>query len=160
MFLHTEAEGLAVAAHCMAAYDECTAAACESWSRTLPDGMHNQGRLLIEAASAAAVRRWRSWCEGGEEDQEEDQAPAAAQTSRRPGTAVVPDAGLEDPEHRTAAHGSGAPRLQRNLVRLADACIAQGLLNRSVASGAKDRVVLLRELCSVDCSHEWLWSVC
>ena len=66
MCRHTEEEGIATVTQCMTAYDARSQAACARWSASLPEGMHDQARLLIEAAAAAAVRRWRSWCEGNE----------------------------------------------------------------------------------------------
>jgi hypothetical protein len=159
MCRHTEAEGIAAVSQCMSAYDNRTRAACERWSTRLPVAVHAQARELIDAAAAAAVRRWRCWCEGSEEEHEDDQHMPTAHGSMRPGTAIVPDAGAEDPEHPASSRGSGGPKLQRDLVRISDACVTQGLLNRAVASNDYDRVKLLRELSCADCNHEWLWAI-
>ena len=159
MCRHMEEEGIATVAQCMAAYDVRTRTAGERWGNTLPAAVHDQTRRLIEAAAAAGNRRWRSWCEGVDAEEEEDQAPPRARGSRRPGNAVVPDAGAEDEEHPAAQRGSGAPKLQSDLLRITDACVAQGLLSRAIASGDTDRVNLLRELSCTDCNHEWLWGI-
>ena len=159
MYLHAETEGIGTVAQCMAAYDARTLPAAEKWAAWLPQGVHGEALRTVEAAAAAAVRRWRCWCEGEEEEPEESAVPPAARGSRRPGVAVVPDAGAEDPEHPAAMGGSGSPKLQRELTRLADACVAQGLLQRARASGDWEQEQRLRELSSEDCSHEWLWAI-
>jgi hypothetical protein len=158
MCRHAEAEGIGTAQACMDVYDTRTRAAAERWGTSLPQGVHEEARRIIEAAAAAATRRWRSWCAGEEEEQEETQLPSAS-VSRRPGANVVPDVGAEDPEHPAAARGSGGPKLQKELVRIADACVAQGLLSRATQCGDWEQVQRLRELSSPDCSHEWLWAI-
>ena len=123
MCRHAEEEGFATTSQCMAAYDERTRAAADRWAATVPTRVHQQAQELIEAASAAATRRWRNWCEASDSEPEESHV-ATPQGSMRPGTSVGPDAGMEDQEHPAAQPAPGAPKLQSDLVRIADSCVA------------------------------------
>ena len=156
-----EEAGLGPASVCLRAYDQRLQEATDRWCRTLPEEMRPEILRCIADASEAASRRWQACCNGEAEPPEDPDEGASQQVrgSRRPGAGLVPEAGTEDPEHPAAPVGAGAPRLQRQLVRITDACVARGLLRRVRAAGDWDREHLLAELCSPDVSHEWLWSL-
>ena len=158
MCAHAQEEGLVSADMCMRDYDRRSEGATHRWTTSLPHGVHAVVRLHIDEAAAVAERRWRTWC-AGEEDEEALEGAGSGGCSRRPGTAVVAEAGLEDPEHPAAPRGRGSLALQRNLVGLADTTVATGLLNRARASGDTDTVHRLQELTSPDQCHDWLWSI-
>ena len=162
MASHVEEAGLCSAAQCMAAYDQRTHLAAQRWSQVLPDAVRGEATQLTEEAAAAAARRWQAWCEGEVEQPEAPDDAADAQErrgSRRPGAGMVPEAGTEDPEHPAAPHGAGALRLQRQLTRLMDACVARGLLASVRQSGDWEREHLLAELAAPHVNHEWLWRI-
>ena len=158
MCRHMSDEGLADVDTCMHAYDDRTRNAIQDLLAEMPEGVSDSIVEQVGAAEASAQRRWISWCSGNEVEPEEQGNPSTA-TSRRPGTNVVAEVGSEDPEHPAAPRGSGAPKLQRELMRISDACAAQGLIARAQQSQDCDTLLRLRELSSLLCHHEWLWSV-
>jgi len=159
---HLATAGICSVNQCMDAYDQRTRAAAHRWGETLPDVVRQEADQLTQDAAAAAARRWQSWVAGDEpppEGPDDPEAAARQRGSRRPGAGLVPAAGTEDPEHPAAPNGSGAPRLQRQLVRLKDACVVRGLLATIRESGDWERELLLAELSSPEVSHEWLWRI-
>ena len=152
------AERLASIDVCMDAYDTRTRNGLQRLLGELPEGVHSDVLTKVEASAATAQRRRMSWTSGEEEEREESDIPIAA-TSTRPGTSIIADAGTEDPEHPAASPGSGSLRLQRQIVRISDACSAQGLLARARQAGDHDTIMRLTELCSPLCNHEWMWSI-
>ena len=159
MCRHMSDEELVDIDTCMAAYDERTGNAISKLLAEMPEGTRDGVVVLIEAAESSAQRRWLSWCSGEEQEPEErDDAPSVP-VSQRPGTSGVAEVGSEDPEHPAASRLGGAPKLQRNLMRISDACAAQGLIARAQQCHDHDTLWRLRELSSPLCSHEWLWSI-
>ncbi len=161
MASHLEEAGLCAAAVCMQAYDHRSQQALHRWLAALPAPVQQDAQSHMADAAAAAAHRWQSWC-AGEAEQPEDpdlEFGPRARGSRRPGAGLVPDAGTEDPEHPASPASAGALRLQRQLVRLVDACAARGLLDRARRAGDWERELLLAELVSPNVSHEWLWSL-
>ncbi len=159
---HMEQAGICSAAQCMQAYDLRSQQAVQRWSHALPEPVQRDAANLVADAAAAAVRRWRSWCVGEVEQPEDPDDPSDApvpQASRRPGAGLVPEAGTVDPEHPASPAGAGALRLQRQLTRIMDACVARGLLQRARQAEDREREWLLKELASQHVNHEWLWRI-
>ena len=156
---HIERAGICDASLVMGACDERSTAALEAWCSTLPQGVSDHVRRTISGAAQTAAARWESWCVGEEPATDEIEEASPAIGSRRPGAAVVPDLGSEDPEHPAASRGSGIMKLQRDLVRVTDAALAYGLVQQARASGAWNTEQRLFDLSDTKCSHEWLWNV-
>ena len=97
MCRHAETEGIGTVGQCMAAYDARTQAAYTRWLGTLPAGVHDTVLAAVEAAGAAAVRRWRCWCDGEEEEPEEHSGAPPARGNNRSGTAWYLTLGLRIP---------------------------------------------------------------
>ena len=130
-----------------------------SWRRTLPEQTWPQVDRLLADAAAATERRWCSWRNGEEAPLEDPPDAARARGTRHPGGGLVPDAGTEEAEHPAAHEAGGGLRLQRQLVRLADASVAVGLMQRARAAGDWEREQLLSEVSSPEVCHEWLWAL-
>ena len=75
-----------------------------------------------------------------------------------PGTDVVASVGREDAEHPSRAKGSGPLHLQYLLVRIADRCLARGLVDKFTAEERWADLSRLSDITQTDVSHDWLWS--
>ena len=155
MAQHAADAGLLSVALFIQEYDERTRAAYERLRTHLPDGVHEELRLLVEDGVSAAAERWNRLKEG------RSAADGRLTTSpgRRPGTGLVLDAGEEDPEHPTLVRGRTGPGLQAELTALVDKCIIEGLAQELQAAEQFPDERRLREIADPACNHEWLWAL-
>jgi hypothetical protein len=151
---HMSKAGICDVALVMNMFDERTKTAVDRWCLTLPPEVTEQVRRSVETAAHAASARWNSWCAGEEPAPDEIEEPRRPVGSRRPGAGVVPDLRTEDREHPAAPQGGGSMKLQRDLVRVTDAVVACGLVQRARASGAWDDEQRIFDLSDSKCSHE------
>ena len=77
----------------------------------------------------------------------------------RTGGRLIAALGTEDVEHPHTRTAHGALALQQRLTRLADRCVAAGLMNKLRAQERWGDLHRLQDLSAPDASHDWLWAV-
>jgi len=152
---HTAAAGLCSAALSLQTYDARTAAAWAEWLQSLPEAVHGEARQLLADARDLAQRRWESLVRGCEPAAETTGGPPAL----APGGRLIAALGTEDVEHPHTRTAHGAVALQQQLTRLADRCVAAGLMNKLRAQERWGDLHRLQDLSAPDASHDWLWAV-
>ncbi|CAE7502388.1 unnamed protein product, partial [Symbiodinium sp. CCMP2456] len=151
---HTAAAGLCSAALSLQTYDARTAAAWAVWLQSLPEAVHGEARQLLADARDLAQRRWESLVRGCEPAAETTGGPPAL----APGGRLIAALGTEDVEHPHTRTAHGALALQQQLTRLADRCVAAGLMDKLRAQERWGDLHRLQDLSAPDASHDWLWA--
>ena len=151
---HFERSTLALATTIMLKYDARTSAAVTALTATLPAEDHDKVRVTIASTAESASKRWDAFVSGGEPDSSGGDLPFG----RRPGAALVPDAGSEDHEH-SRAWGKRSTGLQSQLNKITDDRRLEGLSHDLETNRDWEHVRRINDLRDPTVDHRWLWAL-